>query len=87
MAGRVVVVSRAIPNAESCECPVWIIVKHWHHELVYLAGPWFSRVSAEKHLAEKRYNYGDRAFVWCASGWMSDDYENLCKTGRIGVSP
>lgn len=70
-----------IPSAEATSNPVWIIVSG--RDLRYHAGPWFSRATAEAHLAAKRHRYPRGAVVYCASGHMSTDYVHLCTTGRI----
>lgn len=79
---------RAIANAESTSYPVWIIATLGSGDVRFLAGPWFSRATAEAHLRGFRYRYGPRAVVYCASGEASDDYRHLCETGRLpGLEP
>lgn len=73
---------RAIPNAESTDYPVWFVVTGKHRPVLW-AGPFFSRESADSHLASVGRSYPRGAYVYCASGWMSDDYRHLCETGRL----
>ena len=73
---------RVIKNTESTDYPVWFIVTGASRPVVY-AGPWFSRAAAERHLEATRHNYPRGAYVYCASGHMSDDYRRLCETGRV----
>jgi len=73
---------RAIPNAEGTEYPVWFVVAG-HRKRVVHAGPFFSRESADFHLHGCRRAYPRGAYVYCASGWMSDDYRHLCETGSL----
>lgn len=73
-----------IPSAEGTANPFWIIVTlRRGGDILYHAGPWFSRAAAEAHLDGKRHRYGKSAVVYCASGHMSNDYVHLCQTGRI----
>ena len=76
--------SPAIPAAEATQNPVWIIVTiRKGGDLLYHAGPWFSRERAEAHLTAKRHRYPRNAVVYCASGHMSEDYRRLCETGTV----
>ncbi len=75
---------RAIPSAESTDYPVWIIVTmRANGDMLYHAGPWFSRQAAQDYLTSKSYNYPKKAVVYCASGHMSWDYRNLCESGKV----
>ena len=73
---------RIIQNAESTDYPVWFVVSGEARPVLY-AGPFFSRASAEKHLAGYARAYPKGAHVYCASGHMSEDYRHLCETGRV----
>ena len=39
-----------------------------------VTGPYFSREEAERALETHRHNYSQRAVVWCASGYRSEQY-------------
>lgn len=73
-----------IPSAEGTANPVWFIATlRKSGDVLFHAGFWFSRKTAEAHLDAKRHRYGRNAVVYCASGHMSADYVHLCETGRI----
>lgn len=62
--------------------PWWLIVdprQSLKVDATYIAdmitGPFFSRVSAENHLTNRRYAFGKHAIVWCASGCWSFEYK------------
>lgn len=43
-------------------------------DLVWIAGPWFSREAAKGHLRRKSHRYPPSAIVYCFSGHMSGDW-------------
>ena len=47
-----------------------------------LAGPFFSRESAEKTRAAKIHRYGKKSYVFCFSGHESSDYIELRKLAK-----
>jgi len=49
-----------------------------------ISGIFFSRKDAEDFLEATRYNYSDKARVYCHSGWRSRKYKAFCKALRIG---
>ena len=65
-------------GVEATAFPYFIIVERvQHNNLLLIAGVWFSREAATAHLEGRRYEYGDKAFVWCASGHASVDWRGL----------
>jgi hypothetical protein len=50
------------------------------HAASMIAGPFFSRKSAQDTLDATRYNYGKNAVVFCASGTYSKDFVDLYKS-------
>lgn len=67
---------------EGTDSPYWLILdpsQNLKRDLCALAcqitGPYFSRQAAEKHLHARRYNYSDRAMVYCLSGYWSSEYK------------
>jgi len=75
---------------EATSFPFWAIVtragaaQQGRH--VFLAGPWFSRATAQAHLDARRYNYPKTAFVYCFSGHASGDYTALLTAAREAAS-
>lgn len=69
-------------NREGTNAPFWVIIDP--HQMMranaqevalnMIRGVWFSRESAEEHFRECRYRYGERAQVWCLSGYASDEW-------------
>lgn len=75
---------------ESTTYPWWLIIDPgmmWDGKIDTVAsmvtGPFFSRESAEKYLAETLYNYGKNAAVYCCSGYQSDEYVAACKAALV----
>ena len=70
---------------ESTRAPWWMIVdprqnfktdeKGAYAIARMITGPFFSRKEAEDALKRKRYNYGKGALVWCASGFLTQQYD------------
>lgn len=50
---------------------------------VILAGIFFSRIDAEIHLNQRRYEYGEKAFVYCFSAYHSKKYRALQDTASV----
>jgi len=76
---------------EGTESPYWLILdpkQNMRCDIHYLAsqitGPFFSRNDAETHLSNRRYNFSDKAKVYCLSGYWSEKYKNLCRSLNIG---
>lgn len=44
-----------------------------------ITGPFFSRKEAQDHLDSRRYNYSNRAVVWCAGGTSGSQYDEKYK--------
>ena len=69
---------------ESTSSPWWMIIDPSQNfgtdeNAIYLiasmvTGPFFSREAGEKELANRRYDYGKNAVVFCASGVHSSQY-------------
>jgi len=78
-------------NNEATSAPYWLIldpIQNMGCDIHYLAsqitGPFFSREDAESFLKATRYNFGDRARVYCLSGCYSYKYERLYKAIEKG---
>jgi hypothetical protein len=61
------------PEGEGTRAPWWYIwTPAFHHTPSQcIAGPFYSRESAERHLANHRHRFTAKSYVWCASGWQS----------------
>ena len=70
-------------GVEATAWPFFVIVEKKHHKIVLLAGVWFSRDAAEKALKASRHNFPG-AFVYCASGHLSNDWRELISEVRDG---
>jgi hypothetical protein len=59
--------------------PYWLILHNGNlrADASVLAGPFFSRQAAAQHLSARRYEYGDKAYVFCFSGHKSHEYKAL----------
>ena len=76
---------------EGTSAPFWLIIDPTQnmscdpHVVGFnLEGPFFCRQDGEDYLKAHRYNFGDRAVVYCCSGCHSKKYYNLCKTmGKV----
>lgn len=65
--------------------PWWAItleVKGWQRGEALLAGPFFSRETAEDYLRDCRHNFPDRARVYCFSGHQSPVFRELRKAAE-----
>ena len=77
-------------NNEGTSSPFWIIIDPSQNFKVnsdgiynianMITGVWFSREKAEEFLKRTRYNFGEHAKVFCASGTYSEDWVEFCKT-------
>jgi hypothetical protein len=47
------------------------------------SGPFFSRASAEEYLANHRYRYSKKAYVYCFSGRDAPDYREAINNGKV----
>jgi len=75
-------------NNEATAYPWWCIIdppsgrivgKRDHGLIAFaLDGPFFSRGSAQDYLDSHRYNYSERAVVWCHSGHKSREWREHC---------
>ena len=77
-------------NNEGTSAPYWLILdpqqnmrRDVHCLAGQITGPFFCREDAQEELDKTRYNYSDRARVYCCSGCYSSKYMNLCK--NIGI--
>jgi len=72
---------------ECTDAPYWLIIdpggrniKTKGEEIAHcITGPYFSREDAEEHLKNRRYHFGPRTIVWCASGCWSRKYKAAYK--------
>jgi hypothetical protein len=76
--------------------PLWAIVERTTvrsldgiergSEVIWRAGPWFSRAAADAHLKAKAHNFPD-CFVYCFSGHASIQYRKIVDAARaeLGV--
>lgn len=74
---------------EGTESPWWFIVSpkfgttsKIEHIVHCITGPFFSRESAEAKLNGRRYHYGKKAIVWCASGYDSFEYKQAIRNAK-----
>ena len=72
---------------EATRSPYWLILDPEQNMgcdvfalAMQISGPFFSRKDAQDYLTCHRYNYSDRAVVFCHSGHYSKKYEDLCKS-------
>lgn len=80
-----------LENNEGTESPWWMIIDPNENMSCSISaigmsirGPFFSRGEAERALASERYNFSDRAGVWCASGHRSGQYQDECRRVERG---
>lgn len=76
--------TRRIPNAECTEHPWWFIVEPTRDRSATsvaqaITGPFFSRESATAELRGNPHRYSRKALVWCASGFRSREWRELCE--------
>lgn len=71
---------------EGSDSPWWMVVDPAQNmsmdpagTAMRIEGPFFSRQSAEEYLQARRYAYGTRAVVWCASGYWSHKWRTLMR--------
>lgn len=71
---------------EGTDTPQWFVVDPKQNMRADVAtaagqfvGPFFSRERAEAYLKSRRYEYGPKAVVWCASAYYASDYKRLYK--------
>lgn len=72
-------------NNESTRAPYWLILdahsQNMSCEIHMLAsmitGPFFCREDAQEFLRSTRYNFSERAKVYCCSGTHSEKYTKL----------
>ena len=71
---------------EATRSPYWLILDPMqnmrcsiHVMAGGITGPFFCREDAENFLRATRYNFSDRAHVYCLSGHNSKKYDALCR--------
>ena len=71
---------------ECTQSPYWLIIDpvqmmkpDIHYVASMITGPFFSREEAQDKLDRARYNYSDRARVYCASGYATGQYADKVK--------
>jgi hypothetical protein len=76
---------------EATSAPYWLILNPWQNMACdvfnlsgQITGPFFSREEAEEQLGKTRYNYSERAVVFCLSGCHSGQYFDECK--KVGLT-
>lgn len=64
---------------EATQHPYWLVLRNGVLRAcdAVLAGPFFSREAAANHMMSRRYEYGDKAYVYCFSGHWSRQYKDL----------
>jgi len=74
---------------EATRSPYWLILDprqnmrcNIHEMAGGITGPFFCREDAEGFLRATRYNFSDRAHVYCLSGHRSKKYDDLCRETR-----
>ena len=79
---------------EATESPYWLILDPSQnmrcdvHELAsQITGPFFSREDAESFLAATRYNFSERAKVYCMSGYHSFKYKKFYRSLEQSDTP
>lgn len=76
----------ASPDNEATAYPWWAIVQRaGFGRFATLAGPFFSRDSAERQRQARIYEYGQKSLVYCFSGHESRDYRELRKAARAAL--
>lgn len=77
-------------DQEHTSAPYWLIIDpvqmmepNIHSVANMVTGPFFSRESAESHLENRRYAFGENAKVYCHSGWQSNQYSKALKEAGI----
>jgi len=68
----------AYTDNEITSDPWWAVVRNGSFgRMIVLEGPFFSRESATNLLEARRYEYGDKAYVYCFSGYRARGYRQL----------
>jgi hypothetical protein len=68
---------------EATANPWWAIVApNQMGSSAIMAGPYFSRESAERHRRERLYEYKESSFVFCFSGNNSREYKEMVDKAR-----
>lgn len=77
-------------DSEGTHAPYWLIIDPHqmmspdvHDVASMIAGPFFCRRDAEEYLNIKRYNFSEKARVYCHSGHYSRKYEALFRREEI----
>lgn len=69
----------AYTDNEATAHPWWAIVRNGSFgRMVVLVAPFFSREAAEEHRRARIYEYGEKSFVFCFSGYYAWQYRDLC---------
>lgn len=75
---------------EGTRSPYWLILDpvqnmtcDVHRMAGGITGPFFCREDAENFLSMTRYNFSNRAKVYCLSGHHSYLYDSLCREAGI----
>lgn len=78
---------------EMTRAPYWLIIdplpvdKPSYLEVSQMVtGPFFSREDAQQYLNDNQHNYGDKAVVFCKSGYHCRQYDRACGAAGIGCS-
>jgi hypothetical protein len=86
-AARVIVDTLAQADNEATAAPYWLIIDpaqnmrcDIHAAALQITGPFFCRQDAANHLEARNYAFSSRARVYCASGYWSQKYKDLCRT-------
>lgn len=73
---------------EGTDTPWWVILdpkQNMRADVNVLAnmitGPFFSRDAAESHMRNRRYAFGQKATVYCMSGYWSRQYKEAYEAG------
>lgn len=73
-------------DSEATRSPYWLILDpsqnmrcSIHQMAGGITGPFFSRMDAEDFLAETKYNFSDKAKVYCLSGCRSWKYDHYVR--------
>jgi hypothetical protein len=53
-----------------------------HQAAGMITGPFFSRAEAEEELQARRYAYGERACVYCLSGYHARQYRTAYRAAE-----
>lgn len=68
----------AYTDNEITSHPWWAVVKNGSFgRMVVLEGPFFSRERATQLMNARRYEYGEKSYVYCFSGHRSEHYREL----------